>query len=96
MDLGSGVGQGQGMGKWALSRKAEHSRAQASWTFTSFLITFVLPIRGADVITCWTELAGWEIQFLEVKGLPLPHQVRLSHQPSPGGTNPGLGLGGWC
>lgn len=59
MDLGSGVGQGQGMGKWAHSGKAEHSRAQASWTFTSFLITFVLPIRGADVITCWTELAGW-------------------------------------
>lgn len=59
MDPSSGVGvvsappgQGQGMGKWAYSGRAVHYRDQASWTFTSFLVAFVLPIHGADVITC--------------------------------------------
>lgn len=51
----SGSGRG-GDGKWVYSGRAVHSRDQASWSLNSFLVAFVLPISGADVIACWTEL----------------------------------------
>ena len=38
------------------SGPAVHSRDQASWSLISFLVAFVLPISGADVIACRTEL----------------------------------------
>lgn len=56
-------------GKWAYSGRAVHSRDQASWTFTSFLVAFVLADSEADVIACSTEL--WRLgnpQFLETTG----------------------------
>lgn len=45
----------RGWGNGHILEGAVQCRDQASWTFTSFLVTFVLLIHGADVITCWTD-----------------------------------------
>ena len=46
------------------SGPAVHSRDQASWSLISFL-AFVLPISGADVIACRTEL--WRLGVPGIK-----------------------------
>lgn len=52
--LGVTVQAGSGV-QWQ-SWKGHHFKHLASWTLTSFLVAFVFPDSGVDVIASWTEL----------------------------------------